>query len=52
MDEIAATFQEAGLPEGFYLAAAEVYRRMAEFKDAPDVPGLTEVLAALLEPEK
>jgi 3-hydroxyisobutyrate dehydrogenase-like beta-hydroxyacid dehydrogenase len=27
MDEIAATFAEAGLPDGFHRAAAEVYRR-------------------------
>ena len=51
MDEIAATFQEAGLPGGFHQAAADVYRRMARFKDAPATPDLAEVLAALLDPE-
>jgi len=35
MDEIAATFAAAGLPDGFALGAAEVYRRLASFKDAP-----------------
>ena len=27
MEEIAATFASAGLPDGFHLAAAEVFRR-------------------------
>ena len=33
MDEIAATFAEAGLPDGFHRAAGEVYRRLGVFKD-------------------
>jgi 3-hydroxyisobutyrate dehydrogenase-like beta-hydroxyacid dehydrogenase len=49
MREIASTFREAGLPDGFHEAAAEVYRRMAGFKDAPEMPKLEEVLKALLE---
>ena len=49
MDEIAATFQGAGLPGGFHQAAAEVYQRLAGFKDAPALPALEEVLAALLK---
>jgi 3-hydroxyisobutyrate dehydrogenase-like beta-hydroxyacid dehydrogenase len=47
MEEIAATFQSAGQPAGFHLAAAEVYQRLADFKAAPAVPALDEVLAAL-----
>jgi 3-hydroxyisobutyrate dehydrogenase-like beta-hydroxyacid dehydrogenase len=47
MDEIAATFEGAGLPDGFHLAAADLYRRMAAFKGAPDLPPLDDVLAAL-----
>jgi 3-hydroxyisobutyrate dehydrogenase-like beta-hydroxyacid dehydrogenase len=47
MDEISATFQDAGLPGGFHTAAAEIYRRMAGFKDAAQTPSLEEVLAAL-----
>jgi len=47
MEEIAATFQAAGLPEGFHQAAGDIYRRMAGFKDAGEVPELEEVLAAL-----
>jgi len=34
MEEIGATFDEAGLPDGFALAAAEACRRLAAFKDA------------------
>jgi 3-hydroxyisobutyrate dehydrogenase-like beta-hydroxyacid dehydrogenase len=48
MEEIAATFAQAGLPETFHLAAADVYRRMAEFKGAAETPSLDAVLAALL----
>ncbi len=48
MEEISATFREAGLPGTFHAAAAEVYRRLADFKDAPSIPELGEVLAALL----
>ncbi len=47
MDEISATFEEVGLPGGFHAAAAEVYRRLARFKDAAKPPDLDEVLAAL-----
>jgi len=47
MEEIAATFEGAGLPGGFHAAAAEVYRRIAGFKDAQDVPSLADVLTAL-----
>ena len=48
MDEIAATFEGAGLPGGFHAAAGDVYRRLAGFKDATETPSLEEVLAALL----
>ena len=47
MHEIAATFAAAGQPAEFHLAAAEVFRRMAGFKD-PAVPvTLDDVIAAL-----
>jgi 3-hydroxyisobutyrate dehydrogenase-like beta-hydroxyacid dehydrogenase len=49
MEEIAATFEGAGLPDGFHLAAREIYRRMADFKDAQETPSLAAVIAALLE---
>ncbi|MGZ9234721.1 MAG: DUF1932 domain-containing protein [Anaerolineales bacterium] len=48
MMEIASTFREAGLPEGFHQSAAEIYHRMANFKDATKTPLLTDVLKSLL----
>jgi 3-hydroxyisobutyrate dehydrogenase-like beta-hydroxyacid dehydrogenase len=47
MEEIAATFAGAGLPDGFHLAAAEVFSRLAEFKDTP-AEDLGPVLKVLL----
>ncbi len=49
MEEIAATFAAANLPDGFHLAAAELYQRLAHFKDASATPALAEVLTALLQ---
>jgi len=49
MKEISATFEEVGMPGGFHAAAAEVYRRIAGFKDAQETPSLDDVLAALLK---
>ena len=46
MEEIAATFAAAGLPDAFHQGAAEIYRRMAVYKDGP-TPSLPEVLRAL-----
>ena len=48
MDEIAATFEAAGLPPEFHRGAAEVYRRMAGFKDAATPADLDQVIAVLL----
>jgi 3-hydroxyisobutyrate dehydrogenase-like beta-hydroxyacid dehydrogenase len=50
MEEIASTFADAGLPEGFHAAAADLYRRIAHLKDAPSMPPLEEVLAVLARP--
>jgi 3-hydroxyisobutyrate dehydrogenase-like beta-hydroxyacid dehydrogenase len=47
MDEIAATFQDAGLPAGFHTAAADVFVRLAGFKDGPP-PSLERVIEMLL----
>src|SRR5438477_368958 len=47
MEEIAATFDAAGLPQGFHEAAAEVYRRLAPWKDAPTPPSVAEASGAL-----
>jgi len=48
MNEIASTFREAGLPDGFHEAAAEIYRRLANFKDNPETPSMDDVLRALI----
>ena len=47
MEEIATAFGAAGLPEGFHQAAAEVYRRMAGWKDTRTPPSVAEVGKAL-----
>jgi 3-hydroxyisobutyrate dehydrogenase-like beta-hydroxyacid dehydrogenase len=47
MEEIAATLAAAGLPDGFHQAAAEIYRRMAHWKDTPSPPPLADVQKAL-----
>jgi 3-hydroxyisobutyrate dehydrogenase-like beta-hydroxyacid dehydrogenase len=52
MEEIAASFEAAGLPAGFHLAAADVYRRLEGFKDAAKPPSLAEVTAALLRAQQ
>jgi 3-hydroxyisobutyrate dehydrogenase-like beta-hydroxyacid dehydrogenase len=48
MREIASTFHEAGVPDGFHVGAAEIYHRMANFKDLDEIPSLADVLKALL----
>lgn len=48
MEEIAATFEAAGLPTGFHNAAADICARLAPFKDLTDPPPtVTAVLEAL-----
>jgi len=49
MEEIADTFEAAGLPSGFHRAAAEIYQRMVPFKERRG--GLDAVLSALLGSE-
>jgi 3-hydroxyisobutyrate dehydrogenase-like beta-hydroxyacid dehydrogenase len=49
MDEIAATFRDAGLPGEFHAAAALLYRRLAAFKAGQGAPALEELLTALRE---
>ena len=46
MEEIAATYAAAGLPDAFHQGAAEIYRRMEIYKDGP-TPSFAEVLRAL-----
>ena len=54
MGEIAATFEGAGLPPGFHLAAADIYERLAPFKSWTDrSPAVADVVNALgASPEK
>ncbi|MGD9943945.1 MAG: DUF1932 domain-containing protein [Burkholderiaceae bacterium] len=47
MDEIAATFAQAGLPAGFHQAAADLYRQLSAFRGRAQPPTLDEVLDAL-----
>jgi 3-hydroxyisobutyrate dehydrogenase-like beta-hydroxyacid dehydrogenase len=47
MEEIAATFAAAGLPDGFHRASAEVYARLAPYKDQAEPPPLAEVARVL-----
>jgi Domain of unknown function (DUF1932) len=47
MEEIAAAMAAAGLPDGFHLAAAEIYRR-AQGASGPEAMTLDVILGALL----
>jgi 3-hydroxyisobutyrate dehydrogenase-like beta-hydroxyacid dehydrogenase len=50
MEEIAATFDDAGLPSGF-VANAEIYRRLTDYKDVATPPSSEEVSARLRRPK-
>lgn len=56
MREIAATFAAAGLPTGFHDASAEIYERLAPFKNCteppPDVSAVVEALCASSKKER
>jgi len=47
MEQIAATFDSAGLPGGFHEAAAEVFYRLSDFKDWQSEPAFEDLLQAL-----
>jgi len=49
MEEIAATFAGAGLPDGFARAAALIYQRMARYKDTQAPPAVAEVAEMLVK---
>jgi len=49
MHEIADTFEAVGLPAGFHRAAAELYDRLADFKDAQEEPALDAVADRLID---
>jgi len=48
MEEIAATFASAGLPDGFHRSAADLYERLACYKDSKEPPTLDEIARVLL----
>ncbi len=48
MEEIASTFAAVGVPDEFHLGAAEIYRRIANFKGADPLPPADDVIEALL----
>jgi 3-hydroxyisobutyrate dehydrogenase-like beta-hydroxyacid dehydrogenase len=47
MEEIAAAFEAAGLPGGFHEAAAVIYGRLADYKDAATPPSMADLVAPL-----
>ena len=49
MEEISRTFHDAGSPGEFHAGAADIYARLARFKDARTPPSLEEILSALTE---
>ncbi len=51
MEEMVETFDEIGMPSGFHASAANLYQRIAKFKNADELPELFSVLNALLEDE-
>lgn len=49
MREIAATFESSGLPGGFHTAAADIYERLAMYKDCDPAPELSEIIDTILD---
>ena len=47
MREIATSLDEAGLPDGAFLSAAEVYRRLERYKDVAQPPTAEEMVDAV-----
>lgn len=52
MEEIAASFEAVGLPGDFHRGAAEIYRRLAEFKDTATPPEMAKVTEMLKQKQK
>lgn len=48
MEEIAAAFGSAGMPTGFHMSAAEVYRRLAPLRGQPGADGRDAIVRLLL----
>ena len=51
MEEIALAFSAFDLPSGFGEAAAEIYQRLENFKDADPAPTLAEAIEQLTSPQ-
>jgi len=49
MEEDARALADAGLPAGFHEAAADIYQRLAAYKDMATPPAVAEALAELLK---
>jgi 3-hydroxyisobutyrate dehydrogenase-like beta-hydroxyacid dehydrogenase len=47
MEEIAASFEAVGLPGGFHLASADLYRKLEGFKGGDAPPALSAITAAI-----
>jgi 3-hydroxyisobutyrate dehydrogenase-like beta-hydroxyacid dehydrogenase len=47
LEEIGRTFAESGQPDGFHFASADIYRRLADLKDAPQPVDVAEIIAKL-----
>ncbi len=52
MDEISRTFSAAGAPGDFHAGAADIYERLARFKDVKAMPAFEQILDALCKPKK
>lgn len=52
MEEIAAAFGSAGVPTGFHMSAAEVYRRLAPLRGQPGTDGPDAIARLLLGPAR
>ncbi|HKW91389.1 MAG TPA: DUF1932 domain-containing protein, partial [Methylomirabilota bacterium] len=52
MEEIAATFEAAGLPGGFHEAAGEIYRRLTPYKDTATPPAMADLVEPLTRPRQ
>ena len=51
MEEISASFEAAGLPPGFHQAAADLYRRLEQFKDAATPPSMQAITDRIAQGE-
>ena len=49
MNEIADTFLDSNLPDGFHKASADIYKRLSCFKNNPKDPLLLEILQTLMK---